>query len=61
MVATFEGIEMPHDKIAEMTGERHSTRMKGSPFEHNPHATAMAKGMLKAENEVAEILGKKRG
>ncbi len=53
---------MPHEKIARLAGSEDLFSMKGNPVDHCCKGTAgMARGMKKAENEVAEALdGKTR-
>jgi hypothetical protein len=52
----FEGIEMPHDKIEQMSGNYHVRRTKETPFDHCCHETA---GMKRADETIEKMTGGK--
>ena len=48
---------MPHDKIEEMTGSCHVHKMKGSPFEHDPHEHSGHGGIDAAVKKEKQLTG----
>jgi len=51
---------MPHDKIAELSGNCHARHAKGSPMEHNPHGYHhLEKGMEEAATKERKFAGMK--
>jgi hypothetical protein len=49
---------MPHDKLAELTGNPHARHIQGTPMEHDPHGYRhMEKGIEEAAAKERKLTG----